>query len=224
MKKIWTTAAFALLFAVPAQAQQWSFGASTGPFVFGDFVERRLRATSGGPSGSQTLVLSAATRPGLSLDVERRLADRWAMRLEGTFTRSPLTTDQRGVGSDDGVELNAGKLDVSTWMLPLVFRINPRGTFRFHILGGPALAVYRAEARENVQGAEPAFEGTQLEWGLAAGGGVAWWVSDRFAIEGNLTDVVTTSPIDRDQFPDVPGIDIPRPHNVHTTVGVRWKF
>jgi len=24
--------------------------------------------------------------------------------------------------------------------------------------------------------------------------------------------------------PDVPGIDIKNPHNVHTTVGVRWKF
>ena len=225
MKKFLTISALLLLSALPLQAQKWSFGASTGAFVFGDFLERRLRAVGGGPAGDQTLVLSAATRPGLSLDIERRLADRWAIRLEGTFARAPLTIDQRGVGDDDdGAELDAGELDVTTWMLPLVFRINPNGTFRFHILGGPALAVYRADAPENSQGVDPAFADTSLEWGLAAGGGVSWWVSDRFAIEGNITDVVTTSPIDREDLPDVPGIDIPRPHNVHTTVGVRWKF
>jgi hypothetical protein len=53
---------------------------------------------------------------------------------------------------------------------------------------------------------------------------VAWWVSDRFAVEGNISDIVTSSPFDREDFPDVPGFDIPRPHNVHTTVGVRWRF
>lgn len=223
MKKIFTAAVFLLASALPLAAQQWSFGASTGPFVFGDFLERRvLVGTPGGPPTSQTITVSAETSPGLALDLERSFSDRWAVRAEGTFTRAAMSVQVEG--NDDGVDVDAGEMDVSTFMVPLVFRINPRGTFRFHLLGGPALAVYRLRAQQNVDGAQPAFEGTQLEWGLAAGAGVAWWVSDRFAIEGNLTDVVTTSPIDRDQFPDVPGIDIPRPHNVHTTVGVRWKF
>lgn len=52
----------------------------------------------------------------------------------------------------------------------------------------------------------------------------ALWVSERFAVEGTLTDIVTTSPFERSDFPDVPGYTIPKPHNVHTTVGVRWKF
>jgi opacity protein-like surface antigen len=213
-----------LLLAVsaPVSAQQWSAGVATGPFVFGDFLERSLRP--GNETGSEepgTLTLSAATRAGLSVDIERSFSERFAMRVEGTFTRAPLAIK----GSEDsGVEIDAGDLDVTTIMVPLVFRINPRGAFRFHVHGGPALALYHLDARENSAGAEPAFEGTKQQWGVAFGGGVAWWLSDRFAVEGNLTDIVTSSPIDRDQLPDVPGIDVPRPHNVHTTVGVRWTF
>jgi hypothetical protein len=222
MKKL-TFAALLLVSAVPLAAQNWSFGASAGPFVFGDFYERRLRpGNEEGPEGPQTLTLSAATRAGLALDLERSLSDRWAIRAEGTFTRAPLAI--REDGDSDGVEIDAGKMDVATFMLPVVFRLNPRGTFRFHLLAGPALATYRLEGRENASGAEPAFAGTQLEWGLAFGGGVAWWVSDRFAIEGNLTDTITTSPIDEESFADVPGIDFPNPHNAHATLGVRWRF
>ncbi|MEA2462965.1 MAG: outer membrane protein beta-barrel domain [Acidobacteriota bacterium] len=222
MKKL-TFAALLLASALPLAAQNWSFGASAGPFVFGDFYERRLRpGTEQGPAGQQTLTLSAATRAGLALDLERSLGDRWAIRAEGTLTRAPLTIRQKG--DSDGVELDAGEMDVSTFMLPVVFRLNPRGTFRFHALAGPALAVYRLEGRDNASGAEPAFEGTQLEWGFAFGGGVAWWVSDRFAIEGNLTDTITTSPFDEESFPSAGSLEISRPHNVHTTIGVRWRF
>jgi opacity protein-like surface antigen len=223
MKKKLTIAALLLASALPLAAQDWSFGASTGPFVFGDFYERRLRpGNEQGPEGPHTLTLSAATRAGLALDLERSLGERWAVRAEGTFTRAPLTIRQNG--DSDGVELNAGQLDVSTFMLPVVFRINPRGTFRFHVLAGPALAAYRLDGPENASGAEPAFEGTQLEWGFAFGGGVGWWFSDRFAIEANLTDTITTSPIDEESFADVPGIDTPNPHNAHGTLGVRWRF
>ncbi|HYI07429.1 MAG TPA: outer membrane beta-barrel protein [Thermoanaerobaculia bacterium] len=217
MKKILTIAALMLAGAPSLTAQDWSFGAATGPFVFGDFVERSLRVGNGGGSeDAGKLVLSAETSAGVALDIERRFSDRWAIRLEGTFTRAPLSVEQEDGG---GVTIDAGDLDVSTWMLPVVFRINPRGTFRFHLLAGPALAFYRAEG-----GGEPVFDETQSEWGAAFGGGVGWWISDRFAIEGNLTDTITSSPFSREDFPDVPGIDIPRPHNVHTTVGVRWKF
>ena len=207
--------------APPLSAKDWSFGAGVGPFVFGDFLELTLRP--GNQQGSEdpgTLRLSAGTRPGLAVDIERSFSERFAIRLEGTYTRAPLSIK----GEGDGTEIDAGELDVSTFMMPLVFRINPRGTFRFHVHGGPALALYRLQTPENAVGAEPAFEGIKQEWGLAFGGGVAWWLSDRFAIEGNLADIVTGSPIDREDLPDVPGINVPRPHNIHTTVGMRWRF
>jgi opacity protein-like surface antigen len=212
-----------LLFAVtlPVAAQDWSVGVGTGPFVFGDFLERTLRA--GNETGNQdegTLTLSAATRAGVAVDLERSFSERFAMRLEGTFTRSPLAIK----GQDEGIEIDAGELDVATFSVPFVYRINPRGTFRFHVQAGPALAMYRIDTGENAGGSEPAFEGTQQEWGVTFGGGVAWWLSDRFAVEGALTDTITTSPIDRDDLPDVPGYEIPKPHNVHTTVGLRYRF
>jgi opacity protein-like surface antigen len=210
-----------LLSSSPLTAQDWSVGVGTGPFVFGDFMERTFRLqTPGGPSSSSTITLSAATRAGLAVDLERSFSDRFAVRLEGSFTRAPFNVRT----NQEGTDIDAGELDVTTVMLPLVFRINPRGTFRFHVHGGPALALYRLEAIENVEGAEPAFEGTQQEWGYAFGGGAAWWVSERLAIEANLTDIVSSSPIDREDLPDVPGIEVKRPHNVHTMVGLRWKF
>jgi opacity protein-like surface antigen len=222
MKKL-ALFALALALPLPLAAQDWSIGASTGPFVFGDFVERTVRIGTGeGPTGTQTLVLTAGTRAGLALDIERNISDRWAVRLEGTFTNAPLRLEQAGTGGD-GSEIDAGDLDVSTFMLPVVFRINRSGAFRFHVMAGPALALYRGNAPDTA-GAQPVFDGTQSEWGVAYGGGVGWWMSERFAIEGNLTDIITSSPFDRDNFATATRVDIPRPHNVHTTVGVRWKF
>jgi hypothetical protein len=221
MKKILTTAAVLLAATLPVAAQNWSIGVGTGPFVFGDFVERKVRPSVGGtPAGTVTMSLSAETRAGLTVDVQRDFSERWGLRLEGTFTRAPLNIKEEG---DDAITLDAGELDVSTFTLPLVFRINPRGSFRFHVMGGPAYAVYRFNPNEGASGVS-VFTDTRAEWGLALGGGVGWWISDRFAIEGNLSDVVTSSPFNRDDYPDVPGYTIPRPHNVHTTVGARWRF
>jgi len=213
----------ALVCSLPAVAQDWSVGVGTGPFVFGDFVERTVRIGTGqGPTGSQTLVLGASTRAGLSVDLERNLGKRWAVRIEGTFTNAPLQLEQAG-SSGNGADLEAGDLDVATFTLPVVFRINPNGALRFHLHAGPALAFYRGNAPDTA-GAQPIFEGTQSEWGLAYGGGAGWWLSERFAIEGNLTDIVTGSPFERDDFASATRVEIPRPHNVHTTVGVRWRF
>ena len=210
-----------LVVSLPLDAQDWSMGVGAGPFVFGDFLENTLQpGNEDGPEEPGTLTLSAATRAGVAVDLERSFSERFAIRLEGTFTRAPLSIR----GSGDGTEFDAGTLEVSTFMVPLVFRINPRGAFRFHLHGGPALALYRVETPEGSGASEPAFAGTQQEWGVAFGGGVAWWVSDRFAIEGNLTDILTSSPIDEEDLPDVPGLEVLRPHNVHTTVGVRWRF
>jgi len=65
---------------------------------------------------------------------------------------------------------------------------------------------------------------TSNEWGVLFGGGVAWWISDRLAIEGNLTDIITTSPFSEMDDDDTPGITVKKPHNVHTTIGVRWRL
>jgi opacity protein-like surface antigen len=222
MMKNLAALAVALACTAPLAAQNWSIGAGTGPFVFGDFLERTVRIGNGeGPGGRQTLVLSAGTRAGLAVDLERRLGDRWAIRLEGAFTRAPLRLEQAGTGGD-GAELDQGDLDVTTVMLPVVFRINPNGAFRFHLMGGPAVAFYRGHTTDT--GTEAIFEEAQTETGVAFGGGVAWWMSDRFAIEGNLTDITTGSPFEREDFASTTRVDIKRPHNVHTTVGIRWKF
>ena len=222
MLKKTVIAAALLAMTLPAAAQNWSVGVGTGAFVFGDFVERRLRpATGGGAAGTVTMVLTAETRAGLSVDIEREFAPRWAVRFEGAFTSSPLAVGEKG--DEESVSIQAGEMDVATFAAPLLFRINPRGAFRFHLMGGPAYAMYRIEGSPNASGITPINE-TRGEWGLVAGGGIAWWASDRFAVEGNISDIATTSPFEREDFPNVPGFNIPRPHNVHTTVGLRWRF
>lgn len=218
MKKNLTIALLLLSCTVPATAQDWSLGVRTGPFVFGDLLERRMRPISGEAEEPTTLTLSAATRAGLSVDVEHGFAPRWAVRLEGTFTRAPLTIENT---DEEGTEIRAGDLDVATFTLPLVFRINPRGSFRFHLFGGPAFAIYKFEPPANNLGVG---SDTRSEWGLTAGGGLTWQIRDRFGIEGSISDTVTTSPFDREDLPDVPGFSIPRPHNIHTTVGIRYRF
>ena len=39
-----------------------------------------------------------------------------------------------------------------------------------------------------------------------------------------LTDIITTSPLERGELSNTTAVDIPKPHNVHTTIGVRWRF
>lgn len=223
MKKNFAVLLLALASTLPLAAQDWSIGVGTGPFVFGDFIERDVRlGTPEGPSSVTTLVLTASARAGASFDIERNLSDRWAVRLEGTFTNAPLRLEQKDADGD-GSELDAGDLDVATFMLPIVYRINKNGAFRFHLMGGPAMAIYRGNAPGGT-GSRPVFSGTKGEYGIAFGGGADWWVSDRFAIEGNIIDITTSSPFEDDDFPASQHVDIKRPHNVHTTIGVRWKF
>src|SRR6185436_8897589 len=221
MKKLLTIGAL-LLAAAPLSARNWSLGVETGAFVFGDFVERRQRGPGSPdqPSVVTTQTLSAATRAGLAVDLERSLSERWAIRVEGAFTRSPLSVKD----PDDDFSLDAGELDVTTVMAPIVFRVNPRGSLRFHLLIGPAFAMYRPVGRSNADETIRVFSGSRSEWGAAAGAGLAWQWSDRFALEGQVVDIVTTSPFDRDDFTGLSGITIPKPHNVHTTVGVRYRF
>jgi opacity protein-like surface antigen len=220
MKKFLTMAALALGATLPVTAQNWSLGVHSGPFVFGDLVERRTRPSTGeGSSGTVTLTLSAATRAGLAVDLERELAPRWALRIEGAFTRAPLSVEEEG----DDVSLEAGEADIATFAVPLVFRINPRGSFRIHLMGGPAYVVYRISGKEESFSGIPVDDITRSRWGILGGAGIAWWTSDRFAVEGNISDTVTSSPFERGDFAGT-GWDLPRTHNVHTTVGVRWRF
>ena len=210
-----------LLISVSASGQDWSVGVGTGPFVFGDFVERTLRLGTEEGSSRQTTRLSAATRAGLAVDLQRQFSNRVAVRLEGTFTHSPLGI--KG-DSDDAVNLEAGQLDVATFMLPLVLTINPRGTFRFHILGGPAYAAYRISRDEDDSAAIRVFEETRTNWGAAVGAGVAWQWTPTFAVEGGVTDVSTSSPFREEEFPASSRVNIRRPHNINTTVGLRYRF
>jgi Outer membrane protein beta-barrel domain len=211
------------LAATPLAAQNWSLGAGVGPFVFGDFVRRTLLTGNEGGSGQQTTRLSAATRPGVAVDIERSLSNYFAIRLEGTFTRAPFAV--KG-SSSNGVSLDAGKINVGTFMTPIVFRLNPHGTFQFHVMGGPAYAVYNIARRTNATGTLSPFTGTRSRWGAAAGGGVSWNWSSRFALEGQIADITTTSPFKRTDFPSsgFSRTQIPRTRNVHTTLGVRVRF
>jgi hypothetical protein len=84
MKKLLPLAAALLAFTLPAAAQNWSVGVHTGPFIFGDFLERRIRVgTPEGGADPVTLTLSAATRAGAMVDIEREFADRWACAWKG---------------------------------------------------------------------------------------------------------------------------------------------
>lgn len=224
MKKNLTIVAALFAFTLPLSAQNWSVGVHSGPFVFGDFLERKVRIITGGvgvlPTEPITMTLSAETSPGVAIDVQRDFGKRWGVRLEATATRAHMQLEEEG---EDSFTFDAGELEVLTVMLPIVFRINPNGTFRFHVMGGPAYAMYEFYPPAHA-GPVAIPSRTKNEWGAALGGGVGWWISDRFAIEGTINDIVTTSPIDREELQDAPGYKIPKPHNVHTTVGVRWKF
>ncbi len=165
-----------------SNAQNWSVGVGTGPFVFGDFIRQTRQVGNETGSGTQTTRLSAATRAGLSVDIERRLTDRFA------------------------------------------FRINRNGAFRFHVMGGPAYAVYDITSQSNPTSSLRPFSGSRARWGAALGGGIGWWLSDRFAVEGQITDISTESPFRREELPAGGHIEIPRPHNVHTSIGIRYRF
>jgi hypothetical protein len=109
-------------------------------------------------------------------------------------------------------------------MLPLVLRINPRGTFRFHIMGGPAAASYTIRTRTNAAGSIPIFRGTRTELGAAFGAGMAWQWSERFAIEGTVIDINTSSPFRKDEIGGLGSVDIERPDNLHSILGLRYRF
>ncbi|HET7711676.1 MAG TPA: hypothetical protein VFL80_07075 [Thermoanaerobaculia bacterium] len=205
-----------------AGAADWSIGVTSGPFGFGHFVERTLRASTDVGTSTSRVHLSAATRPGLAVDLERRLHERWAARLEVTGTEAPVAVrDEAG----KAVPLDAGPIDIGTVTLPLVWRVNREGALRVDLFAGPAHALYHIRRRDPSSGALSLFEGTRTRWGAVAGIGLAWWLRPRYAIEGRATDIVTSSPFRRSDFPaSTTSITIPKPHNIHVTAGIRYAF
>jgi opacity protein-like surface antigen len=211
-----------LVLAVPAAAQTWSFGAGTGPFIFGKFMKRTQVISNGESTVTIHTALSAKTRPGLAIDLGRDFNDWLGLRLEGTWTEGPLRL--KSEHGDNGVNLTAGNLRVTTFSAPLVVSLNRHGAFRFQLFGGPACAIYDINPSSGIPTTAQTFEGTRQRWGFTGGAGVQWWWSDRFAAEGRVQDIVTSSPIERSDTGGPGAVDILRPHNVHTTVGIRYRF
>src|SRR5204862_250103 len=121
---------------------------------------------------SYVLRLSARSRPIWAAAVKNgALTEHWSGRNrrnlsnQGTFARAPLRIEDSGGGQS----VSAGDLDVTTFMTPLVFRINRNGALRFHILFGPAYAVYRPSGPQNADASIRVFKGSRTEWGGAAG-------------------------------------------------------
>lgn len=219
MRKTLLPALITLLLSSPLAAQSWSIGAGTGPFIFGDFYHRTGRFLTETGSAESRLTLSAATRAGATFDLEHNLGDRFAVRTQATFTEAPLNLKS---GSGKGVSLRTATLDATTFALPFIYRINRNGAFRFHLAGGPAYAIYDIKPRA---GGSDNLTGSRGRFGFIAGGGVTWWLSHRFGVSGELADIVTSSPFKRSEFPSTTrNLELPKPHNVHTTAGVRYRF
>ena len=221
MRKILPVTAVSLVLAVPSFVG-WSVGAGAGPFVFGMFAERTTKISNEGGEVISRSRLSAATRLGGTADVEHSIGDRFAVRLEASWTRAPMRIKSSG---GTGVSFDAGHASVTTVALPILFTLNPHGTFRFHVGAGPAYGFYEMTARKGGGVSLPLFDGTRGRWGATAGGGIEWWLSDRFAVEAEGTDIVTSSPFRRADFgTQFGGLKIPKTHNVHTTAGIRYRF
>jgi hypothetical protein len=208
--------------ALPAFGQNWSVGGGFGPFVFGRFAERTVVINNETSSAKTTSRLSAATRAGLSADMERNLNDRFAIRLDASWVQAPLRLKSSSGGT--GVTLDSGQMNLTTFSAPLIIRLNPRGTFRFHVMGGPAYALYKVH-RQTAAGSLPLFDGTRGRLGVVTGGGVGWWLSSRFGVEWQLADIVTSSPFRGQEIAATQqGVHITRPQNGYTTLGIRYRF
>jgi hypothetical protein len=217
--------AITLLIATSSSAfcEGSSLGVATGPFVFGRFAERTVTLNTETGMGTTKTRLSAATRAGAVVDIERDLTDRFAVRLEGTWTRAPLRI--KAASGSQGLTIDAGRISATAISAPFIFRINPRGAFRFELLAGPAYALYDVHRRAGGGVSAPLFEGTRGRWGGVAGAGAAWWWSRSLAVEGRVQDIVTSSPFRRtDITPSGQGVHIPKPQNGHTTIGIRYRF
>jgi opacity protein-like surface antigen len=217
------------LLARPIPAADWTFGLGGGAFFWGDFVERHATISNEFETIEQVTTLSAATRPGVALSLDRSLSERLAFRFEGKASRSPLAIKSGSSSSDpngESVSLRIGDMNVYTMALAAKWRFNRGGALRPYLFAGPAWAIYQVERNEE-SGAIPIFEGSRGRLGLLGGAGLEWWLSRRMAVRGEVSDVYTESPIELEDFgAPVPRerLEINRPHNIHTTLGLAWRF
>ena len=216
-------AVFIALIASAAHADSWSIGGGVGPFIFGHFVERSVTLHNETGSVTTRTRLSAETRAGVEADIERDISRRFAVRLEGTWVQARLRI--KSASGDQGTSIDAGHLNLTTIVVPLVFRINPNGALRFHVLAGPAYAFYNLHRRGTEGSTLSFFNGTRAQWGGAGAVGVGWWWSHNFGVEWQAQEIVTSSPFRTADFgAAAQGIHIPKPRNGHTTIGIRYRF
>lgn len=211
------------VFSTAAYGDAWSIGVGTGPFIFGHFIERTQTISNETGSSTTRSRLSAATRAGAAVDIERELSRWFSIRLEGSWARAPLRIKSQT--GDQGVSFDAGKLSVTTLVAPLVVQFNRSGAIRFQAMAGPAYALYDVHRRVGGGTTLPLFEGTRSRWGGAAAVGVAWWWNSRVAVAWQAEEIITASPFRaEDVSPSSQGIHIPKPRNGHTTIGIRYRF
>ena len=209
-----------LLLATPLEAQNWSASIGSGPFVFGHFAERTAAIGNENGGSITRSRLSAATRAGATADVEHDFGRWLGVRLEAAWTRAPLSI--KSSSSSSGVNLDAGRIAVTSFAVPLVVRLN-RGAFQFHVFGGPAYSLYTI--RPGAGSAIALFQGTRARWGAAGGAGVTWWWHPRVGVDWQIADTVTGSPFHIQDFSaNGRGVRLTRPQNGHATLGVRYRF
>lgn len=215
-----------ILVPVLASGGEWSVGASAGPFFFGRFAESQVTIVNGESTVRISRSLTAKTRAGLLLDVERIFNDRVSIRFDAGINEAPLSISIDDDDTpDDGTSLEVGEMRVTTFSVPLVFRFNSAGTFRPYILAGVAYAFYDFQPAESTRSL-PLFEGTRGRLGATAGAGLDWWLSHSLAIFAQTSDIYTKAPLSADDFkgPRPRSYSIENPHNVHTTLGLRYSF
>ena len=211
---------FLLFLAGHAAAQSgWSVGGGVGPFGTGDFIRRTMRVGNEGGNSTTTIALSAKTRVGGQVYLEDDFTRLLGFRLRASFVNAPLSV--KG-GGGSGVALSDGRLTTTTFSAPLLLHLNRDATFRFHLLAGPAYAMYRISQQE--QQAFPTFHQTRSRWGVIGGGGISWWLGPRLAIEGEAADVVTSSPFERSDYANATLVRISRPNNVNISVGLHLRL
>jgi hypothetical protein len=218
-----------LLSASAVSAEEWAFGASTGAWTFGDLAE--VHSTIGNPISGETAEfrtsLSAETRPGAGFYLERWFNRRFSLRLDSTFTSSPLavkTGSSDSSPSNDALKTDVGDLAVATFALPAVYRFNASARLRPLVFAGPAYVIYDIERNEASPRA-PIFEGSRKEFGFVAGAGIEWWWSRRLAATASISDLVTRTPLrDSDFAGPSDHIEFDDIHNIHTRVGLSYRF
>lgn len=217
-----------LVVSADAWASDWTIGAATGPFVFGHFAERSVTIGSGETRRRIRYALSAETRPGVKLGLQRDFNDRVSMRLEGSFVNAPLAiktgSDSDRPASETG-SLQIARMRVTSVALPLVVRINRRGALRPFLGGGPTFVMYETERRSQ-SALLPLFAGKRSQAGLDLIVGIEWSISRSFSLEGDLRDSITRSPFRKEDLQTSPALSrgLPSVHNLHSTIGLRYRF